>query len=154
MKLGRRTFNSSQQIYHRRQRWAMEVIFAVGTKLYFASRGTSKSNCSENFAQLTGNNIQFLVMVMVTSNSRCSRPEVFLGKGVLKICSKFTREQPCQSDMLFPIAVIYRQLPLYCSEANRWLQRIVFWEKFTPSSRFQECQLSKYSMFLHFILDI
>ena len=23
--------------------------------------------------------------------------EVFLGKGVLKICSKFTREHPCQS---------------------------------------------------------
>ena len=28
---------------------------------------------------------------------RSSRPEVFLEKGVLKICSKFTGEQPCQS---------------------------------------------------------
>ena len=28
---------------------------------------------------------------------RSSHPEVFLGKGVLKICSKFTREHPCQS---------------------------------------------------------
>ena len=26
-----------------------------------------------------------------------SRPEVFLGKGVLKICSKFTGEHPCRS---------------------------------------------------------
>ena len=26
-----------------------------------------------------------------------SRPEVFLGKGVLKICSKFTGERPCRS---------------------------------------------------------
>ena len=25
-----------------------------------------------------------------------SLPEVFLGKGVLKICCKFTREHPCQ----------------------------------------------------------
>ena len=28
---------------------------------------------------------------------RGSRREVFLGKGVLKICSKFTGKQPCQS---------------------------------------------------------
>ena len=30
---GRRTFNSFHQIYHRRRRWAMEFIAAVGTKL-------------------------------------------------------------------------------------------------------------------------
>ena len=28
---------------------------------------------------------------------RSHRPEVFLGKGVLKICSKFTGEHPCRS---------------------------------------------------------
>ena len=28
---------------------------------------------------------------------RSSRSEVFLGKGVLKICSKFTGEHPCRS---------------------------------------------------------
>ena len=28
---------------------------------------------------------------------RSSHPEVFLGKGVLQICSKFTGEHPCQS---------------------------------------------------------
>ena len=28
---------------------------------------------------------------------RSSRPEVFLGKGVLKICSKFTGKHPCRS---------------------------------------------------------
>ena len=28
---------------------------------------------------------------------RSSRPKVFLGKGVLKICSKFTGEHPCRS---------------------------------------------------------
>ena len=30
-------------------------------------------------------------------NSRSSHPEVFLGKGALKICSKFTGEHPCRS---------------------------------------------------------
>ena len=29
--------------------------------------------------------------------SKSSHPEVFLGKGVLKICSKFTGERPCRS---------------------------------------------------------
>ena len=28
---------------------------------------------------------------------RCSRPDVFLEKGVLEICSKFTGEHPCRS---------------------------------------------------------
>ena len=32
--------------------------------------------------------------------SRSSRPEVFLAKGVLKICSKFTGEHPCRSVIL------------------------------------------------------
>ena len=32
--------------------------------------------------------------------SRSSSPEVFLGKGVLKICSKFTSEHPCRSAIL------------------------------------------------------
>ena len=48
-------------------------------------------------------------MLDVLQNSECtsylsrkalhksSRPEVFLGKGVLKICSKFTRDHPCRS---------------------------------------------------------
>ena len=31
---------------------------------------------------------------------RSSRTEVFLGKGVMKICSKFTGEHPCQSAIL------------------------------------------------------
>ena len=35
--------------------------------------------------------------IAVVWNTRSSRPEVFLGKGVLKLCSKFTVEHPCQS---------------------------------------------------------
>ena len=33
------------------------------------------------------------------SNNRSSHPEVFLEKGVLKICSKFTGEHPCRSEI-------------------------------------------------------
>ena len=39
----------------------------------------------------------WLYFLSLFRRQRSSRPEVFLGKGVLKICSKFTREQPCQS---------------------------------------------------------
>ena len=35
-----------------------------------------------------------------TSPIRSSHPEIFLGKGALKICSKFTGEHPCQSVIL------------------------------------------------------
>ena len=34
---------------------------------------------------------------------RSSHLEVFLGKGVLKICSKFTREHPCRSAILMKL---------------------------------------------------
>ena len=37
----------------------------------------------------------FLSNVLILCRS--SPPEVFLGKGVLKICSKFTGEHPCRS---------------------------------------------------------
>ena len=33
----------------------------------------------------------------ILGNIRSSRPEVFLRKGALKICSKFTGEHPCRS---------------------------------------------------------
>ena len=33
-------------------------------------------------------------LYQLTSNNGSSHPEVFLGKNVLKICSKFTREHP------------------------------------------------------------
>ena len=38
-----------------------------------------------------------LCMIRYFTQDRSSRPEVFLGKGVLKICSKFTEEHSCRS---------------------------------------------------------
>ena len=37
------------------------------------------------------------VLPVCSIKYRSSRPDVFLGKGVLKICSKFTGEHPCRS---------------------------------------------------------
>ena len=39
----------------------------------------------------------FLLAVVKMLKFRNSSPEVFLGKGVLKTCSKFIREHPCRS---------------------------------------------------------
>ena len=38
-----------------------------------------------------------LMWNLPTSYFRSSHPDVFLGKGVLKLCSKFTGEHPCRS---------------------------------------------------------
>ena len=48
---------------------------------------------------------------------RTSRPEVFLRKGVLKICSKFTGEHPCRS------AISIKLLCRKCSYKNALLKK-------------------------------
>ena len=51
---------------------------------------------------------------------RSSYPEVFLGKGVPKICSKFTGEQPCQSAILTNLQNSFIEIILKhgCSPVN------------------------------------
>ena len=51
---------------------------------------------------------------------RNSHPEVFLGKGVLKICSKFTREHPCRSVMSIKLHSNFIEITLRhgCSSVN------------------------------------
>ena len=43
------------------------------------------------------NVIVIMNMIYKSNSFRSSLPEVFLGKGVLKICSKFTGEHLCRS---------------------------------------------------------
>ena len=43
---------------------------------------------------------------------RSSHPEVFLGKGVLKTCSKFTGEHPCQSVISITLLCTFGRLLL------------------------------------------
>ena len=54
------------------------------------------------------------------SNYRGSHPEVFLGKGCLKICSKFTKEYPCRSVISIHLQSIFIEITLWhgCSPAN------------------------------------
>ena len=51
---------------------------------------------------------------------RSSRPEVFLRKGILKICSKFTGERPCRSVILIKLLCNFIEITLQhgCSPAN------------------------------------
>ena len=51
---------------------------------------------------------------------RSSRPEVFLGKGVLKICSKFTGEHPCRSAISIKLQSNFVEITLWheCSPVN------------------------------------
>ena len=51
-----------------------------------------------------------LVHFIFDKIARSSRPEVFLGKGVLKICSKFTEEHPCRSEISINLMHIFRTL--------------------------------------------
>ena len=52
--------------------------------------------------------------------SRSSHPKVFLGKGGLKICSKFTEEHPCQSVISIKLLCHFIEitLPHGCSPLN------------------------------------
>ena len=54
------------------------------------------------------------------SIDRSSRPKVFLGKGVLKICSKFTGEHPCRSAISIKLQSNIIQITLRhgCSPVN------------------------------------
>ena len=49
----------------------------------------------DSFCQLNTRGVTF--ETITEKMFRSSRPEVFLAKGVLKICSKFTGEHPCRS---------------------------------------------------------
>ena len=51
---------------------------------------------------------------------RSSPPEVLLGKGVLKICKKFTGEYPCRSVILIKLLCNFTEITLQhgCSPVN------------------------------------
>ena len=58
-----------------------------------------------------------LTVIMI---NRSRRPEVFLVKGVLKICSKFTREHPCRSVISIKLQSNFIEITLWhgCSAVN------------------------------------
>ena len=66
----------------------------------------------------TGSEESKLVKELV--NYKSSPPEVFLRKGVLKICSKFTREHPCRSAISIKLLCNFIEITIQhgCSPAN------------------------------------
>ena len=58
------------------------------------------------------NSLKFLLWWSITRN-RSSRPEVFSRKGVLKICSKFTGEHPCQSVISIKLLYNFTEIALW-----------------------------------------
>ena len=53
-----------------------------------------------------------MVSVQKDERLRSSRPEVFLRKGILKICSKFIGEHPCRSAILLKITSNFIEIAL------------------------------------------
>ena len=60
--------------------------------------------------------LSFLKLIMI----RSSHPEVFLEKGVLQMCSKFTGEEPCQSVISIKLRCNFIEITLWhgCSPVN------------------------------------
>ena len=49
-----------------------------------------------------------LGILLISIKLRSSRPEVFLGKGVVKICLKFTGEHPCRCVISIKLLCYFR----------------------------------------------
>ena len=72
---------------------------------------------------------QEMLQVTMSKVFRSSHPELFLRKGVLKICSKFTGEHPCRSVILMKLQSNLIEIALRhgCSPVNLLL---IFWTPF------------------------
>ena len=66
---------------------------------------SSKSSFILNFPMFLIGGASFLML-------RSSHPEVFLGKEVLKLCSKFTVEHPCQSEISITLLCNFIEIAL------------------------------------------
>ena len=64
--------------------------------------------------------IELIIIKTFNVISRSSRPEVFLGKDVLKICSKFTGELWCRSGVSIQLLCNFIEIALWhgCSSVN------------------------------------
>ena len=80
------------------------------------------SQCSVLNVLLKKIQSSFLIIgTTLFANIRSSRPEVFLGKGVLKICRKFTGEHPCRSVISIKLLYSFIALQLYWNHSLAWV---------------------------------
>ena len=85
---------------------ALKIMPVMSQLSYIASEAVlSRNNAIAQFKRM---------------KSRSSRPEVFLTKGVLKICSKFTREHPCRTAISIKLQSSFIEITLRhgCSPVN------------------------------------
>ena len=68
-----------------------------------------------NFFNEDTSNLQQIEQMCKYALSRSNRPEVFLRKGVLKICSKFRVEHSCRSAISIKLQIEFTLLHLYYS---------------------------------------
>ena len=113
MKIGRRTSNSSHQIYHRRRRWKMEFITAAGTKLneYISEASVIDSK----YIKMTGLQ-DFYDASSFTDPFQEKQPEVFCKRRCSSKFEKFHRKRPLLESLFnkilgsLPTQVFFRGL--------------------------------------------
>ena len=66
---------------------------------------------------------------------KSNRPEVFLRKGILKICSKFTGEHPCRSDGYFQVIITPRNKARLLSFKSSFFKKLL-WKNSQKSSSY------------------
>ena len=93
----------------------MWVVIWNPSKIY-----TTKNNSFKNqFLKIISWCYGFIKFQSVTIY-RSSHPEVFLGKGAMKICSQFTGEHPCWSAISIKLLCNFIEITLWhgCSPVN------------------------------------
>ena len=66
--------------------------------LFYVSQSSSPlQSCFKENAKILSKNSTTQEIITISRQSRSSRPEMFIGKDVLKKCRKFTGEHPCRS---------------------------------------------------------
>ena len=81
---------------------------------------TTQETVLSPFRNESFNHLIAFFSVSLRERYRSNHPEVFLGKGALKTCSKFAGEHPCQSSILIKLLcnVIEITLRHGCSPVN------------------------------------
>ena len=80
---------------------------------YFKKAIPYSEKITRKTKNFTRNNKPFKPNPFFSSKHRSSHPDVFLEKGVLKICSKFTEEQPCRNVISITLLCNFIEIALW-----------------------------------------
>ena len=80
------------------QKLKLEKFLGALIILFYVSQSSSPlQSCFKKNAKILSKNSTTQEIITISRQSRSSRPEMFIGKDVLKKCRKFTGEHPCRS---------------------------------------------------------